>query len=111
MQILICDDDTGTGELVAEHLNKQGIDTLVVGNGYEGIKTLAQHNIEVVISDYWMSEGDGGTVANYCHDKNIRCIIMSGASMEELRPYLPQTTLVIDKVNLLDKLSELFKIS
>jgi CheY-like chemotaxis protein len=106
MQVLICDDDKDLSELLSEQLVKRGYNVLVANSGYKVLELILSQEVDLVITDYWMRDGDGGMVANLCKDKGINCIVATGARLEEIKPYVPSTTTVVDKLHFLDKLSQ-----
>lgn len=57
--ILIVDDEEDLCELMAESLEDIGYHVLIASGGKEALTLLEDHNIDLIISDLKMEEGDG----------------------------------------------------
>ena len=70
-------------------------------SGYDAMKIIENEKPQLVLSDYRMEGGDGGSLAHFCHDLKIPCVILTGFSPSDVLPYLPEGTLVYGKTDLL----------
>lgn len=75
--ILIVDDEVDLCELMAESLEDIGHHVLVASGGKEALSFLEEYQIDLIISDLKMEEGDGMFLLNSLHTKldNIPPII------------------------------------
>ncbi|MFW7380631.1 MAG: response regulator [Oligoflexus sp.] len=98
IKILIVDDDPFMGE-VYESLISEGHDVEVeyAASGYEALQYLKEEEVHLVVTDYYMPNGDGGTLCHFCHDQDIPCVVVSSHGPEELLPYLPKDTVILHK--------------
>ena len=71
------------------------------GSGYDAMKIIEKDPPSVVLSDYRMEGGDGGSLAHFCKDLNVPCVILTGFSPSDVIPYIPEGTLVVGKTDLL----------
>jgi len=79
MTILVAEDDETLRELLGGLLERYGFEVLAAATGNEAIRLLQQHpSIELVISDYYMPDGDGGDVLEFVRrrDPNRPVFIM-----------------------------------
>jgi two-component system nitrogen regulation response regulator NtrX len=58
-RILIIDDEESIRESVAGILSDEGFKTLAVGSAEEGLRSLEEENIDLVLLDIWMPGMDG----------------------------------------------------
>jgi len=66
MTILVAEDDEILRELLVSLFERHGFEVLAAATGNEAIHLLEQHPaIELVISDYYMPDGDGGDVLEF----------------------------------------------
>lgn len=59
LRVLLVEDDDDNRELMAEVLAASGYEVLPAASGQDGLKTLAEHSIDVVVTDVGMP-GMGG---------------------------------------------------
>jgi two-component system, OmpR family, response regulator len=59
LRVLLVEDDDDNRELMAEVLASSGCEVLSAATGQEGLKTLAEHSVDVVVTDIGMP-GMGG---------------------------------------------------
>jgi two-component system, OmpR family, response regulator len=59
LRVLLVEDDDDNRELMAEVLASSGYEVLSAATGQEGLKTLAEHSVDVVVTDIGMP-GMGG---------------------------------------------------
>jgi two-component system, OmpR family, response regulator len=59
LRILLVEDDDDNRDLMAEVLDSAGHEVLPAANGQEGLKTLSEHSVDVVVTDVGMP-GMGG---------------------------------------------------
>ncbi len=59
VRVLLVEDDDDNRELMAEVLTASGYDVLSASTGQEGLKTLSEHSVDVVVTDVGMP-GMGG---------------------------------------------------
>ncbi|SMF81064.1 response regulator [Pseudobacteriovorax antillogorgiicola] len=70
-------------------------------SGYEAMRLIEDQEPNLVLSDYRMEGGDGGTLAHFCKDLSVPCVILTGFSPSDVVPYLPEGTQVVGKTDLL----------
>lgn len=58
-KILIVDDDSEMLDLIAEHFSIFGFKVLKANSGNEAIQALSEHDVNIIISDIHMEEGNG----------------------------------------------------
>jgi two-component system OmpR family response regulator len=59
LRVLLVEDDDDNRELMAEVLTSAGFQVLPAASGQEGLKTLSEHSVDVVVTDVGMP-GMGG---------------------------------------------------
>ncbi len=59
LRVLLVEDDDDNRELMAEVLTASGCDVLSAASGQDGLKTLSEHSVDVVVTDVGMP-GMGG---------------------------------------------------
>ncbi|MBK8171226.1 MAG: sigma-54-dependent Fis family transcriptional regulator [Sandaracinaceae bacterium] len=64
-QILIADDEVNLRRVLAAQLVRDGYDVHAVDNGEQAIATLAEHHIDVVVTDLRMPKVDGMTLLKH----------------------------------------------
>ncbi len=73
-RILIVDDEIEILEILDNELAKCGFIVLKANSGKAAIKVLKKNNIDIVISDFRMPNGDGRFVLDYVHSMKKRPI-------------------------------------
>ncbi len=79
------------------------VELLFAESGYDAMAIIDKEKPQVVLSDYRMEDGDGGSLAHYCVSKNIPCVILTSFSTADIIPYIPEGTLVMAKMEVLKK--------
>ncbi len=59
LRVLLVEDDDDNRELMAEVLTASGCDVLAAASGQDGLRTLSEHSVDVVVTDVGMP-GMGG---------------------------------------------------
>lgn len=72
LTVLIVDDEPDILELMEEEFKYSGFDTLSALCGNDAIKILEDKNVDVVVSDYKMPNGNGMTVLSYVNKMGKR---------------------------------------
>jgi DNA-binding NtrC family response regulator len=57
--VLIVDDEKLLREYFAEEFRELGAETISAGNAQEALRVIDQHNVDVVLTDVRMPDGDG----------------------------------------------------
>ena len=110
MNILLVDDDQSFLNAMENLIKDVDINVTIASSGYEAIGIIEARKIkdepcvDLVVSDYNMKDGDGGSLAAYCNDKGINYCIMTGYGERDIAPYLPKGTRIIDKMGQLTTL-------
>ncbi len=95
-KILIVDDDSELAQLLATKLQALG-ETCLAETGYQAIALLEKGGIDLVVSDYNMQDGDGGSLAHYCVNRQIPIIVVSSFAEAHIKPYLPANVSFLNK--------------
>ena len=61
--ILFAEDDTAVRDVVVEILSEKGFRVLVASDGYEAMRLLAEHHVDVLVTDIVMPGIDGVQLA------------------------------------------------
>ena len=96
LKFLVVDDDADLASIVAEKMKSLGNCT-VCSSGHEAMRILGTQSFAAVITDYIMQGGDGGSLAHYCTNHKIPVLVVSSFPEGQIRPYLPDTTLFVNK--------------
>ncbi len=99
MKILVCDDEAAIRNLFASALEEMEFKTAEASSGYDAMNILKSEQIDFVVSDYLMAEGDGGSLSHFCADRKIPCVIVSGHDPAEIQSYLPKGTIAVRKAD------------
>jgi CheY-like chemotaxis protein len=97
-RFLVVDDDPDLGAIVIEKLRALG-SSLYCSSGHSAIEELAKNAYDLVITDYIMEGGDGGSLAHYCRNHRIAVLVMSSFPENQVRPYLPHGVSFANKFN------------
>jgi len=98
IKVLIVDDDPFMGEVYESLISdSHNIEVEYLQSGYEAIEFLSSEKVHLVVTDYYMVNGNGGTLCHYCHDHGISCVVISSHGAEDLSPYLPKDTVILYK--------------
>ena len=82
--ILIIEDDSSIAELQKDYLEVAGFDVRVCSNGLEGLKTLQENEVDLLILDIMLPEMDGLEILRSMkEDKDIPVLLVS-AKKEEI---------------------------
>jgi adenylate cyclase len=84
--VLIADDNEGNRRLVARRLEREGYSTLMAADGFEALKILRVHKVDLVLLDVMMPELDGlGTLQRLKEDPDLRDIpVIMVSAVEEI---------------------------
>ncbi|MFZ1010485.1 MAG: response regulator, partial [Candidatus Sulfotelmatobacter sp.] len=84
--VLIADDNEGNRRLVARRLEREGYSTLMAADGFEVLKILRVHKVDLVLLDVMMPELDGlGTLQRLKEDPDLRDIpVIMVSAVEEI---------------------------
>lgn len=82
-KILIVDDETAIGEIVAFNLEKEGNETLIAYDGKQAIETMDEEKPDLVLLDVMMPVMDGFEALKIIREKYSVPIIMLTAKQEE----------------------------
>src|SRR4051812_19816453 len=104
MKVLLCDDDEDILHLLEEELKCLGCEVHCASSGYAALGALRADTFDAVVTDYRMPEGDGGMLSNYCNDRGIACVVVTGFECDHVRAYVPQTISVYGKIEFFDAL-------
>lgn len=74
LTVLIVDDEPDIVELMDEEFRFHGYDTLTALCGNDAIKILEKHNVDFVVSDFKMPNGNGMLVLSYVNQMKNRPI-------------------------------------
>lgn len=85
VNILLVEDDTSLGFIVADQLNSQGYKVILATDGAEGFKLFNEQQFQLCILDVMMPKKDGFSLAEDIRkiDKNIPILFLSAKSMTE----------------------------
>jgi DNA-binding NtrC family response regulator len=82
MTILVAEDDEILRDLLVGLFERHGFEVFPAATGNEAIRLLEQHpSIELVLSDYYMPDGDGGDLLAFVRRRDPRrpvFIMMTG---------------------------------
>jgi len=83
-RLLVVEDDQATLSVLAELLGRQGHEVLTAGTIQEALALAAEHELDLVISDLGLPDGNGvDLMSKLTHDYGLRGIALSGFGMEE----------------------------
>jgi len=82
MRILVAEDDEIIRCMLGSWLKKQGHDALMAQDGLEGIMLFNEQKPDLVITDCWMPNVNGGTLTHHvkCQDQDTPVIMLTGFS-------------------------------
>ena len=95
---LVVDDDPDLGAMVMEKLSSIGVCTSC-SSGHSAIKVLEAKSFDMVVTDYIMEDGGGGSLAHYCRNHKIPVLVVSSFPEAQIRPYLPYGASFTNKFN------------
>mgnify|MGYP001617668201 CR=1 FL=1 len=95
-KFLVVDDDPDLGAIVEEKLKPLGT-CQVCTSGHEAIEVLGHEIFDVVVTDYIMQGGDGGSLAHFCVNRKIPVLVVSSFPETQIRPYLPVGATFLNK--------------
>ena len=100
MKLLFVDDDVEMLKFVKYELNSHSDDLSITTamSGYDAMSLLKAQKFDLVCTDYAMQNGDGGSLASFCQDQGIECVVLTGYEAEYVAPYLPKGAKVFDKI-------------
>ena len=102
-KILLVDNEEDvidTFKFVLEN-NQEDFELFFAESGYEAMEIIKKEKPQLVLSDYRMDGGDGGSLAHFCQGEDLPCVILTGFSTSDVVPYIPEGTLVMSKLEIL----------
>ena len=96
--ILIVDDEEQVRSVIGEALQKENREMQFASSGYGAMDLLQAKDFNLVITDYRMKFGDGISLAHFCSNRHIPCIVITGFGCETVKSYLPDDCLALDKI-------------
>ncbi len=91
-RILIADSDKSTVELLEQHLQSDGFETLRAYRGLEALDMLMQHNIQLVVMAVFLPDIDGITLCKRIRSISSIPIMMLGARKQDMDEILALST-------------------
>ena len=74
-RILVIDDETAIGQLIAEALSREGLIVAVAAQGRQGIEMFRRKPFDIVITDLNLNDMDGFSLASVIKDASPRTIV------------------------------------
>lgn len=82
--VLIAEDEKEIAELIALHLQKEGYDYIIAGDGKAALQAVQMHQIDLAILDIMMPELNGYDVTRLIREKHNMPIIFLSAKTSDL---------------------------
>ena len=82
--VLLIDDDDAIRSFVRGRLEQAGFSVLDTASGLDGIKTFADHDVDIVLVDVGLPDIDGFSVVRLLREKSNVPIMMMTAATEEI---------------------------
>jgi signal transduction histidine kinase len=82
--ILVVDDEQLLRETYIEHLTEAGYSTLEACTGNQAVRGLDNHEVDAVLCDYHMHDGEGHVVLKRANELNIPVIMLSSMTQKNL---------------------------
>jgi|GEM_PF-4168511 CheY-like chemotaxis protein len=95
-RILIVDDDLELASVIQEKTRACG-ESDVCTSGYQAMTQLRSGHYDMVVTDYSMQDGDGASLAHFCHANGIGVIVISSFPEAHIQPYLPHSVTFLNK--------------
>ncbi len=95
--IAVVDDDEDIVDYIRSHLQQAGYKVEGFSSGYDVMRFVETTKVDLVVSDYRMNDGDGGSLSHFCQAQGVPCIIVSGYAVSDIVPYVPKGTDVLVK--------------
>lgn len=84
--ILIVDDEPEIRTLIRIHMERAGFQVIEAESGRKAIERMQEHNnIELMILDLMMDDGDGIKVLRYLHENNLHTIVIALSARREVQ--------------------------
>ena len=87
--VLVVEDEFGAAEVLVAVLEEQGYRVLAAANGRDGLRTLSEHQVDLVVTDFMMPLMDGAALGRAMHEDPklaaIPVLMMSGTPESALR--------------------------
>ena len=109
LTILFAEDDTAVRDVVVEMLSEKGFRVLTASDGYEAVRLLADHHVDLLLSDIVMPGMDGVQLARQAKvmRPRIRVLFTTGyAAIAAERDAMHQGRLLFKPVRSADLVSE-----
>src|SRR5258708_34637218 len=65
LTVRFAEDDAAVRDVVGEMLSEKGFRVLVASDGYEAVRLLAEHHVDLLFTDIGMPGMDGGQLARH----------------------------------------------
>ncbi|KAA1183515.1 response regulator transcription factor [Paenibacillus sp. B2(2019)] len=83
--ILIIDDEPEIRTLIRIHMERAGFQVIEAESGRTAIERMQEYNIELLILDLMMDDGDGITVLRYLQEHNLQTIVIALSARREVQ--------------------------
>src|SRR2546423_114329 len=84
IRVLLVEDDDRLATFVAEFLEQNGLDVVVVGDGDEALRQVSAHAFDVMVLDVMLPVVDGYAVCRHVRERQALPIIMTTARSAEI---------------------------
>jgi len=86
-RLLVADDATVERLALSHYLRKSGYDVMEAEDGNSAVLHLKNSEVDLLLLDLNMPQGDGFTVLNYIHDhrRSLPVILLSGMPVDEIQ--------------------------
>lgn len=84
-QILIVDDESEIRKLIRKHLEHAGFQIIEAESGQQAIKRMQENDIELIILDLMMDNGNGFEVLRYLQQKTSKTLVIALSARGELQ--------------------------
>src|SRR5258708_21823447 len=88
LTILFAEDDAAVRDVVVEMLSEKGFRVLVASDGYEAVRLLADHHVDLLFTDVVMPGMDGGQLARQARVRHpaIKGLFATGSAPRPADP-------------------------
>lgn len=84
-QILIVDDEPEIRQLIRIHMEQAGLQVIEAESGRQAIERMQEYDIELMILDLMMDDGNGFEVLHYMQEKISKTLIIALSARRELQ--------------------------
>lgn len=99
IKLLVVEDESNLRQIIVDKITEAGFSATSATSGYEAMRILETAKIDIVLTDYYMKDGDGGSLAHYCVRHKIPCIAITSLDPETVRPYVPKEIMTFGKAD------------